>query len=194
MKGKALPWYRVDQCIWSSEVEIGGMAPLEEKYPLLEEWFVDFLGVADLTPEILINELKGRWGPQKTFSEMKQGLLKLSSLLQEAETKPDAAEFRKCSVFPVHDADGTERLCTDEAWFTIEDRKPLGEIFRDKVSFLDFTFEEVRELRHLISWLGYESRYLSAYVKETTAIGTDERIRVYRKDRQITDKAYALTR
>ncbi|KAF7558422.1 hypothetical protein G7046_g5742 [Stylonectria norvegica] len=192
----AVKWYTVDQCLWSSATQIRGRVMLNDLYPDLEEFFVNFLGVQPLTLDMVYDELigKGVREPAPSISDVKKDIWAINALLQTSEKPPDAERILKSRIFPVCYPNGRTTLQTARTQFAVLDRKPLGDIFAAQAKFLDFTLDEVRRLKWFLKWLGLDGRYLSVVVKEISTVGGSEMTRLQHPDRDISQKAHDLLR
>ncbi|UZP36460.1 hypothetical protein NXS19_004276 [Fusarium pseudograminearum] len=75
--GNVSRWYTVSECLWSSATKIRGRVALNDLYPDLEDFFVNFLGVQELTLSMAYDELKEMGAripcPQLTLSKTQFG-------------------------------------------------------------------------------------------------------------------------
>ncbi|KAI1180599.1 hypothetical protein F4777DRAFT_528566 [Nemania sp. FL0916] len=198
-------WHTVSQCVWSSATQIQGRVALNDTYPDLRNFLVDFLGVTPLTLELAYGELKvkGNSDPAPPIEEVKDTIFAFNSLLhaREASDKiPDPKKLAGCKFLPVRypTADGNYnvKLADMSTDFAIVDRQLLNEAFAPMTKLLDFSLEETRELGPFIDWLGFRGRYLSVAVKEITTIAVDSDTTrpMQNPERKISRRAHGLLR
>jgi hypothetical protein len=158
-------------------------------------FFVDFLGVATLSLQMVYEELKEKGASDRTtVPQVKETIWAFNSFLAAERELPDPEPILNGKLFPVKYPKGPTRLHSAKIAFAIVDRKPLGDAFRDKAKFLDFSLDEVRQLKPFLKWAGLEERYLSATVKEVTAMEGDGQGPISSPERDIKKKAHALFR
>lgn len=152
-----------------------GKPCLESFYPDLSELFVDYLGVPKLNFTLVYQQLLDIGSNSPDISSAKNLLWSLSVLLAASnESRPAFGdEASLCRAFPVRMPDGTTRLLTALDNFAIIDRQHYAQALKDKIKVLDFTLDEVRRLKPLISWAGLTNRYLSRLVAERTVVEDD---------------------
>jgi hypothetical protein len=191
--------------MWSSTTKIQGRISLNEVYPDLEEFFVDFLGVARLTLDMAYNELKSKGDsvPAPSIQEINANIFALNSLLQArsvSDSSPNPRELLNCKVLPVRyptvDGQIDVRLTAPSTDFAIVDREFLHEAFASQIKLLDFTLDETRRLRPFIDWLGLSGRYLSVVVKEISTVEYDSRTSrlLQHPNRDVRKRAHGLLR
>ncbi|KFY37775.1 hypothetical protein V494_04632 [Pseudogymnoascus sp. VKM F-4513 (FW-928)] len=188
-------WYKVSQCVWSSAARLRGRVSLNENYNDLEDLFVGFLSVKPVDLSMAIDELKETGNRQPISKlEVKESIWTVNSLLSTELSLPNPRAITKSKVFPVRQANGDLTFQSSITNFFVIDREPLKQSFEGMVKFLDFTLEEVVELRPFLKWTQLEDRYLSRCVKEITSFYGGEAMLIPNPDRQIKNRAYALLR
>lgn len=194
--GNTSRWYTAGECLWSSATQIRGRVALNDLYPDLEDFFVSFLGVQELTLDMAYDELKEMAArvPSPSITAVKETIWALNSLLVSADEFPDEEPIFIGKVFPVKYPNGSIKLQTGRTQFAITDRKTLGDIFGPRAKILDFSLDEVRRLRPFLSWLGLETRYLSTMVREISTVAGGRMDRLQYPDRDIRQKADGLYR
>ncbi|GKU04976.1 hypothetical protein FLAG1_07771 [Fusarium langsethiae] len=194
--GNVSRWCTVGECLWSSATRIQGRVALNDLYPDLEDFFVDFLGVQELTLGMAYDELKemGTRVPSPPIAAVKDTIWALNSLLVTADRLPDERPVIKGAVFPVKYPNSSVKLQSGRTEFAIVDRKALGDIFGTKAKILDFTLDDVRRLQPFVSWLNMESRYLSTSVREISTVANGHMDKLQSSDREIKQKAEGLYR
>ncbi|CAG7555872.1 unnamed protein product [Fusarium equiseti] len=194
--GNVSRWYTVGECLWSSATQIQGKVALNDLYPDLEEFFVDFLGVQELTLDMAYDELKemGTRVPSPPIAAVKETIWALNSFLSSEEHPPNEDPVFRGKVFPVKYPNGSVKLQSGRTQFAIADRKTLGDIFGLQAMMLDFTLDEVRRLRAFLSWLNLESRYLSASVREISTVAGGRMDKLQSPDRELDQRAESLYR
>ncbi|RYP78352.1 hypothetical protein DL771_000537 [Monosporascus sp. 5C6A] len=162
-----LTWCKPSQCLWSRPTPIRGKVNLSTEYnPSFEKFFVDILGVRRLDASIVYSEL-----------------LALSAEEATVTHRP---------ILPVRGVDGRVSLQTKNEAFAIVDRKRLGGIFRDDIPFLDFTTNEICQLKPLLVWASLEDRYLSRLVRETSALESRRTFSISEPRQDIRRKARGI--
>ncbi|RGP70137.1 hypothetical protein FSPOR_4249 [Fusarium sporotrichioides] len=194
--GNVSRWCTVGECLWSSATQIQGRVALNNLYPDLEDFFVNFLGVQELTLSMAYDELKemGTRDPSPPIAAVKDTIWALNSLLVTADRLPDRRPVLKGTVFPVKYPNGSVKLQSGRTEFAIVDRKAMGDIFGTQAKTLDFTLDDVRRLQPFVSWLNMESRYLSTSVREISTVANGRMDKLQSSDREIKQKAEGLYR
>ncbi|KAM0365767.1 hypothetical protein ACHAPK_009288 [Fusarium culmorum] len=192
--GNVSRWYSVSECLWSSATKIRGRVALNDLYPGLEDFFVNFLGVQELTLSMAYDELKdmGTRIPCPPIDAVRDTIWALNSLLVTAGRLPDERPILKGAVFPVKYPNGSVKLHPGRTEFSIVDRKALGDIFGARAKTLDFTLDEIRRLQPFLSWLNMGLRYLSASVREISTVASEGINKLQYPDREIKQKADGL--
>ncbi|KAL2822753.1 hypothetical protein BDW59DRAFT_173698 [Aspergillus cavernicola] len=193
-KAKDGNWHSPSKCLWSSATDIQGMVTLNDIYEDLPRFFIKLLGVQTLTLEIIYDKLVNQGRGGSCITEVKQTIWILNSYLQEVEELPDPEDVISNKVFPVKYSDGTVELCSFAVDFAIADRKHLADLFLGKAKFLDFEINDIAQLEPFLCWAGLKSRYLSASVKEISALSGDSHRSLTSTDRDISRKAHGLLR
>ncbi|RYP77160.1 hypothetical protein DL770_007110 [Monosporascus sp. CRB-9-2] len=164
-------WCRPSQCLWSRPTAIRGRVNLSTEYNAsFEEFFVDILGVRRLEASIVYSELLALSAEEATVTHVKSLLWILNSQLEMEPLDCPPQNLLRRPILPVRGVDGRVSLQPEDAEFAIVDRKRLGEIFHDDIPFLDFTINEICQLKPLLMWASLEDRYLSRLVRETSAL------------------------
>jgi len=187
-------WWKSSECLWSSTADIGRKVPLSEQYADLRSFFVDKLGVKTVTLRIIHDELL-QVNSMTPVGDAKNLLLSFGALLQSArdpELAPGA--LLKAPVFPVKLPTGDTGLETSEASFVIVDRKSLAARFNGRIKVVDFTLEEVWQLKSFFTWMGMEDRYISASVEEVTRVSSENSRAISSPGRDLKHKAYYILR
>jgi len=194
--GNVSRWYTVSECLWSSATQIRGRVALNDLYPDLEDFFVSFLGVQELTLGMAYDELKemGARVPSPPIAAVRETIWALNSLLPSTGHLPDKEPVFRGAIFPVKYPNGSVKLQSGCTQFAIADRKTLGDIFVPHAKTLDFTLDEVRLLRPFLSWLNLESRYLSTSVREISTVAGGGMEKLQSPDREINQRAEGLYR
>ncbi|QYS99675.1 hypothetical protein H0G86_006795 [Trichoderma simmonsii] len=191
-------WNKVSQCLWSSATPVLSKKILESDYKGMKSFFVEVLGVDTLNLRLIYNELSKLGESKPTVELVKEQLLAFKAHLHTAsnykDVKPDG--MKKFKIFPVREP-GTQQyiqFCDGNTEFAVADTVPLGDNFRQKIRTLGFTFDELHSLGPVIKWLGFETRYLSRLVIETSKVEDDDRVLNQALSRKIELKAHALCR
>jgi hypothetical protein len=165
---------------------------LDSHYETLEDFFVDMLGVPSLTVQMVYDELKHP-SPESDNVDMRVALLSLSSLLRTSQTALDPQPILDANIFPVRDCNGEIALRSASVDFAIPDRDYLSDMFRAKVTMLDFDLEDVCRLRPFLEWTKLQGRYLSNCVQEATSVSGTGRP-IASQGRDLKRKAYYILR
>ncbi|KAI1773105.1 hypothetical protein F4818DRAFT_443468 [Hypoxylon cercidicola] len=184
-------WYKPSQCLWSStSTPIRGRVNLSDAYePEFEQFFVEVLGVRGVDANLVYNELLELKPTEASVGHVKDLIWNLNSLLEI-----EHPNFSKLPLLPLR-FDGRAFLpLFDNSEFAILDRKPLVPIFGDKITLLDFTYQEVFQLKPFIEWAGLEDRYLSRLVKETSTLDSSDKLPISDASQDVRTKAYGLYR
>lgn len=189
-------WVRPSECIWSSATEIQDRTSLNTYYDdKLEDFFVDILGVPRLDVNMVYDELLRVHPSRTTGKQVKDLIWQMNALLREGEEPNGTSEkLLRIPVLPVRYANGDVKLCSSENEFAIIDRRPLEELFRGKVKFLDFNLGEVHKLEPFLSWAGLRGRFLSRLIREISVVEGYSAFPISDSSRDIAQKAQALTR
>lgn len=163
---------------------------------VLEDFFVTALGVSRVTIDMIYDELYTADRANVTLEHVKSSLGILCTLLETEKLKPTQtpAKLLERPILPVRYASGDVRLVSAEVEFAIVDRRPLENLFRDRVRLLDFTLVEIVRLEPLLSWMNLGDRYLSKAVRHNSVVDPELTWLVSDPVRDIKRKAHALTR
>lgn len=172
----------------------------DEDYPELRNFFLDVLGVQEMTLDMIFDKLENVT-VELTAEDSKQTLLACSSLLacEDEEVLRQLRQEKRSiffdrKVFPVRLANGDIELCEGSRDFALIDRHSLAEDFAGKAKFLDFDMDQVRLLQPLISWIGLEGRSLSKMVREISSADSNSTRPISDPKREIRRRAHALLR
>ncbi|KAK7736974.1 hypothetical protein SLS53_006729 [Cytospora paraplurivora] len=188
-------WYKVSQCVWSTAASLRGKVSLNQDYEDLEDFFVNFLGVKPVDIRMAIDELKevtSRNEPR--VQEVKDSIWTVNSLLTTEKQPPGPGDLLECRIFPIRYPCGDVKCDTKAAEFFIIDREPLRRSFESMVKLLDFSLDEVVQLRPFTQWTDLQNRNLSACVKEITSFGGSDAKPLSNPNRDIRYRAHALLR
>ena len=188
-------WLKPSECLWNCTVAISGRVPLEHVYPQLKEFFVGMLKVATMSINVLLQELgRAAKNTNPDFDEIKRLMLATSQLLAADDkmtiNEEQLRNLKQTPFLPVSGPDGLSLVLMDQA-FAINDHKRYGELFKNKVTIVDFGHEEMTSLHPLFELLELEDHYLSSLVWPDTTV--KESIPNQALERYIRDRAYALS-
>ncbi|RMZ78170.1 hypothetical protein DV738_g4087, partial [Chaetothyriales sp. CBS 135597] len=188
-------WCNISQCLWASATTIRGRTSLNDLYKDLKDFFVNVLGVSELSLDMMLDELieKGN-NKQASVTEIKETLWALASFVSSNTPISSSEKLSNSRVLPVRYPNEQVILRTSRAEFGIVDRQRLGDFFAGKANLLDFSLEEVRLLKPFFAWARLESRYLSRMVKERTCANGGEPTLLTSRNRNIGPKAAAFFR
>lgn len=153
---------------------------------------METLGVRRLDANLVYQELLELSAGEATVDQVKDLIFTLNSQIETEEN--DSVEFSRLPILPVRDFGGNVSLDANGTGFAIVDRKKLHDIFRGRVKLLDFSLEEVCQLRPFIRWAGIEGRYLSRLVKETSTLNSTDKRPISDPYQDLKKKAYGLLR
>lgn len=189
-------WFKVSECVWSSEKDIAGKACLEPLYPELTALFVDNLGVPKLSFALIYQELVQLDSSNASIDGVKSLLWSLKAVLplESGERPAFADKIAFCPIFPANMPDGNIKLLTARDDFGIVDRQPYADALGSKIKLLDFTLDEVRQLKPLFEWAGLTDRYLSRSVLEQTVVDDELCMENTNLIRNLTRKAGVFVR
>lgn len=193
VKNGAAGWHKPSDCLWSSTTDIREKVSLNDDYEDLKDLFVNKLGVKTLTIQMVYDELM-QTTLETPIANVTSTLWSLNALLLSETKRPDPHALLEIPIFPVQYANGQKVLMDIGTDFAIIDSESLARRFRGKIKILDFTREEVLQLRPLIEWAGLTTRYLSAIVRESTSVGESPAGPVTNPNHDIKRKAHAILR
>ena len=128
------------------------------------------------------------------ISELKSTVWSLNTLLQTEQNLLDPGPLLEEKVFPVKNADGTRRLASATTDFAIGDREYLIAQFADKIKILDYTVEEVWQIKAFLPVGKFDSPFLSNAVQRSATVSGGMRPSIAIPKRDLKRKAYALLR
>jgi len=166
---------------------------LNDHYEELKALFIDALGVQTLTLQMVHDELL-QANTQTTVAEIKTTVWSFNALLQTEKNLLDPELLLKAKVFPLKYPNGSTALSSATIDFAIGDREFLVARFEGKIKILDYTVEEVRQLKPFFEWTKLTTRFLSTAVKESTTVSAGVRQYIGVPKRDLKRKAYALLR
>ena len=167
---------------------------MNDQYEDLKDFFVNVLGVSELSLDMMLDELIEKGNRQAPVAEIKETLWALTSFLSSNTPISTSRKLIDSRVLPVMYPNGQVILRTSRAEFGIVDRQRLGDSFAGKANLLDFSLEEVRLLKPFFVWTCLEPRYLSRMVKEITSADGGKLVPLTSRKRNIGSKAAALFR
>ncbi|KAF4422223.1 hypothetical protein FACUT_10700 [Fusarium acutatum] len=189
-------WYKVSECIWSSEGASQDEISLEPLYADLSTLFVSFLDVPKISASLVYQHILNIGNTTQPIPEIKKLLWSLLDSLStnQGPSSVYVDKIRACRVFPVKGLSGEVQPASALGSFYINDRPIYAAAMKGKANILDFSVEEVHRLKPLIEWLDLTDRYLSRSVTVTEKTSVDESQGVEDSvlTRDIVDKADAL--
>lgn len=166
---------------------------MNDHYESLQDFFVEVLGVKRLTLQMVYDELVQQ-NPSRTTEQVKGNIWSLNELLQTEPTPLDPAPLLEAGILPIRYANGTVTLSSAKTEFAIADREYLHQRFRGLIKLLDYSMEDVRQLKPFFEWTKLTQRYLSSSARETTSFERGKIRPVTTPNRDLKKKAYALMR
>ncbi|KAM0240802.1 hypothetical protein ACHAP5_007837 [Fusarium lateritium] len=187
-------WYKLSECVWSSEGTSEDEISLESLYPDLFPLFVSFLDVPRMSASLICQRLLAVANTVLPIPEIKKLLWSLLDSLKanQGSSGDFADKIRICRVFPVRIPSGEVQPISVWEDFCINDRPAYAAAFKDKANFLDFSVEEVHRLKPVIEWLRLTERYLSKSVTEKTSADESQGVEDQALAQDIASKAAAF--
>lgn len=193
--GNGSSWYKSSQCVWSAAVSLRVKVSLNQDYEDLKDFFVELLGVKPIGLDLAIDELKKMGSRAEPISvQVKDTIWTVNSLLATKAKPPPAKKILSLRIFPIRYPDGDIRCGSRSIGFFVVDREPLRRSFESKVKLLDFSLDEVVQLRPFMEWTRLEERYLSVCVKQVTSFRGSGARPISNPDRNIRYRAHAVLR
>ncbi|KAK2591572.1 hypothetical protein QQS21_010742 [Conoideocrella luteorostrata] len=188
-------WYEPSECVWSNTAKLKGRVSINEFYEDLQELFVDTCGVKVVDLSMAIDQLREVASLRPVSKkDIKTSIWTTNSLLSISSDSAPPGDILESTLFPVRFPNGTVTCCSTTTDFFIADRATLRQSFAQKVNLLDFTLEEVVQLRPFLQWTGLQERYMSLCVREITMCQDEGAMLISRPNRQIHNRAHALLR
>ncbi|KAH7411292.1 hypothetical protein BKA64DRAFT_378000 [Cadophora sp. MPI-SDFR-AT-0126] len=188
-------WFSPSECLWTSPVAIPDTAIIEDDYP--EEsrhFFVHQLRISAASLGTLVNGLISLVQKDSTTAQVKEMIQAINS---KRPKDTDLQSLQTTNCLPVRHLQPNGTLITSfescQTQFVVNDRRNLAEIFHTQVPFLDFTLEEVLQLRPFLEALQLDQKYLSVICEHATACdgtGTDD----IRLTTDFRERAYEILR
>ena len=188
-------WHKPSECVWSETTHIHGKISVNAQYSDLKDLFVETLRVPQLDLAMVLDQLLAARSLNLPVLEVKELLKTLNSFLRTESNPPSPSRLFNAQIFPVREPSSSDAiLCTSSTQFTLIDRDGPPSEFRDMVRVLDFTMQEIRQLKPLLAWTGLEDRYLSRSMRETSCLGDGVAAPISQPHRDLRRKAHALLR
>jgi hypothetical protein len=140
---------------------------------------------------VQIDVLRGKARQTPDKKDMHQEMVNICAF------NPKAADLKcllDCKCLPIRRESGEINWihCESSEDFAIVDRRTYGAVFENKINMLDFSLEEVHQIREILVGLGLEHKFLSEAVKEDTY--AEGGVILQRLTADIRRKAYAIAR
>jgi hypothetical protein len=190
-----MTWFKSSDCLWSTDNIVSDVCMVNRIYPGLQTLFVDLLGITGPSPAMVYEEIR-KIASFETLDvlNLKSAMLTLNSMLHESEIKFLPNATMDDQIFPVRHVDGTIRPMSASEDFGIANHGGLADRFHGKIKLLDFSVEEVFQLRPILQWAGLEMKYLTSMVRETTQVSSSATFPLSSPKRELKKKAHALLR
>lgn len=152
---------------------MGGRLPIKAVYPGLDVFFVSILKVETVTDVFMMEELaKAAVNPSEDIRDL---ILHTALVLSPQSSRRDLQDsidsLQKAHFLPCKTPDGMRKyLGLSDNFFVLDDVR-YREAFIDRITTLDFTYQEHTKLHRLFSLLGLNERFLTRHVKQKTAEG-----------------------
>ncbi len=166
-------WRPPSQCVWvESSVKIPWKASVADVYVLKKSFFTTVLEISEPTVEMYIDSLKAEAHGKASAAQINE-IMALICGLGVGET--DLSSLVEAKVLPVKLANGVRSFASaspkdDFDDFAIVDNTIHWDAFKGKIVVLDFSLEEIRDIRPLLLAMGLEERFSSKLVKEVTEV------------------------
>lgn len=165
-------WLAPESCLWTETSKIGSQFGISKVYPELEDFFRRALKVQVPTVATYIVQLRDVLSTgSASIDDIKDIIHKVNILPLEAQDRENLLDLK---FLPVVLPERRVVLLSPTESFFIADRTEHRSAFEGKVPFLDFSLEETRQLHRLLLFLGLETRYTSAAVREKTVVESPE--------------------
>ncbi|KAM0437020.1 hypothetical protein ACHAQK_007498 [Fusarium lateritium] len=187
-------WYKLLECVWSSEGISQDEISLESLYPDFSPLFVSFLNVPRMSTSLICQRLLAVANTVQPIAEIKKLLWSLLDSLKvnQGPSSIFADKIRICRVFPVRTPSGEIQPMAVWERFCLNDRPVYAAALKDKANLLDFSVEEVHRLEPVIEWLRLTERYLSKSVTEKTSVDESQGVEDQALSQDIASKAAAF--
>jgi hypothetical protein len=189
-------WHLSSNCLWAdSRVKIDNKASLQDTYFDLESLFHKILGIPSPSVGMHVKALQEYIQSQDTAKTPKDVNRVKEMMILINNMKPsssDVAKLTQCVMFQARLCNGSLRWTNLDSDFAIIDRKEYGDNFRNMITTLNFTIEDVQICQYLFEALNLGSRYLSRMVIETT-MATDK-VENSKLTRKLQKRAHAFYR
>ncbi|KAH7070360.1 hypothetical protein BKA63DRAFT_605622 [Paraphoma chrysanthemicola] len=189
-------WHTLRTCLWRSPFGLEGFQDLSTIYPDLERFFVRKLGVKKASPSMLINEVKRMAEESEPrIGEIRTRLLEIGMMLNKTPVESSISRaldnLKEVKFLPKKQSQQPPVLVGVADDFAISDHARYGETLTSYDVLLDFQLHETQIMHTMFTHLGLTHRYLSAMVKEVSAVGeltlVDDQL-----SRELQLKAYGL--
>ncbi|KAE9369948.1 hypothetical protein N431DRAFT_381328 [Stipitochalara longipes BDJ] len=188
-------WHKPSECVWSDTTHIHGKIAVNAQYSDFKDLFIEKLQVPQLDLKMVLDQLLDARSLNLPVPEVKELLKTLNSFLRAEPNPPSPSRFLNARIFPVREPSSIDAiLCTSKTQFALVDREGPPSRFREMVRVLDFTLQEIRQLKPLLSWARLESRYVSRCMRETSCLGDGVKAPISQTHRDLKRKSYALLR
>jgi hypothetical protein len=175
-------------------VPIEGKAIIGGLYPdRLKTFLSDRLKISSASLSTVVEEICSLSKGQPSPDNLKKMIWAVNDMNpKESDLQPIAV----CDFLPIRgDRSGSDGIslqsCSSN--FAITDRAKLADTFRGHIGFLDFSLEEVQQLRPILQALKLDRKYLSLICTENTACSED-RVLDSKLTKEFQDRAYYLLR
>ena len=175
-------------------MKIPGKFPIAAAYPTKKLFFTEILNVPEPTVQMYIESLKAEADGNARSSYLKEIMALICGLGIE---RADLSSLAEVKFLPVRLMDGKSTLASastggGSADFTIMDNTAHRDAFAGKITTLDFSFEEIRDTRPLLSAMGLDGRFSSKLVKEVTDVsgGSPD----HQRTKSLRNKSQAIVR
>ena len=166
-------WCPPSQCVWvESSVKIPGKASIADAYPLKKTFFTTVLKISEPTVEMYVDSLKAEANGKASATQIKETMALICGL---GVGETDLSSLVEAKVLPVKLANGVGSFASASSKdefvdFAIMENTIHWDAFKGKIVVLDFSLEEIRDIRPLLLAMGLEERFSSKLVKEVTDV------------------------
>ena len=169
-------WVPPSQCVWAdSSVKISAKVSVADLYPSKKTFFTEVLQISEPTVDMYVDSLKAEAKGDPSAAQIEATMKLICGLGFEEGVGSSLTDVR---FLPVRVPD-TDHSVTTSFQSTLEDFAVLDntihqEAFRGKLATLDFTLEEIRDTRPLLTAMGLANKFSSKLVEEVTDVNESQ--------------------
>ena len=159
-------WVSPSSCVWAARPKIGNQYGISEMYGHMSGFFQEVLQVHAPSTETYIEQLKAQVpSGYAAINDIEETMHNVNGMhFSDAQVE----ELHHLAFLPVRNADGTRRLAKPSEAFLIANRIEYDAAFRDQITTLDFSIEQIIRFQPLVAALGLEGRFMSRRIRMVT--------------------------